>query len=199
MSDPLSRAQAEIRAVLARSSMLEDARHAEDTLAWLLRLKPDPGPALALAALGHDIDRVAERAPLRREAFETLAAFENAHAHRGACALRKLLDACGVASGVTARACWLVEHHECGGDPAADLLRDADRLSWFRMGLPAVYRDEGRTEAKQRCARAYACLSLAARRHFPGIHHDDPLLDCLLREVAPVPRSRPPSRWMRHG
>ncbi len=37
--------------------MPEDPRHAENTLDWLLKLKPDADEALQIAALGHDIER----------------------------------------------------------------------------------------------------------------------------------------------
>lgn len=183
MPDPLSRAQAEIRAVLARAPTMHEARHAEDTLAWLLRLRPGAGPALALAALGHDIDHADPRATLARDDFESYGEFKDAHAACAAGMLRVLLSGCGVNPGIAQRACWLVEHHESGGDVDADLLRDADNLSWFRVNLPGCFDREGRTEALRRCRWSYACLSPCAR-HFVGeISHRDPRLNRLLRET----------------
>ncbi|HEX6929221.1 MAG TPA: DUF4202 family protein [Gammaproteobacteria bacterium] len=182
--DPLSRAQAEIRAVLAHSPAIEDSSHAEDTLAWLMRLKPEAGAALALAALGHDLDRVDKVAYVRRSDFTSYDAFSDAHARRAAARLRMLLDRCAVASVVADRACWLVRHHETGGDPDADALRDADNLSWFRVKLPAYLEREGRSETEQRCRWGYDCLSPEARRCYFEIRHGVQKLDRLLREAA---------------
>ncbi|HEX7031201.1 MAG TPA: DUF4202 family protein [Gammaproteobacteria bacterium] len=182
--DPLSRAQADIRAVLAHSPAMEDARHAEDTLAWVMRLKPDAGAALALAALGHDLDRVDKVAFVRRADFSSYDAFHDEHAYRAAARLRTLLDRCGVGGGIASRACWLVRHHESGGDEEADVLRDADNLSWFRVKLPAYLESEGRRETQERCRWGYECLSSRARRCFTEIRHDSPRLDAILREVG---------------
>ncbi|SVD31636.1 uncharacterized protein METZ01_LOCUS384490, partial [marine metagenome] len=46
--------------VIARSKVPEDPVHAENVLEWVLKLKPDAGEALQLAALAHDIDRADE-------------------------------------------------------------------------------------------------------------------------------------------
>lgn len=183
MPDPLSRAQAEIRAVFARSPTMQAARHAEDTLAWLLRLRPGADPALALAALGHDIDHADPRTMLGRENFESYGDFKDAHAARAASVLRALLARCGVNGSLAQRACWLVEHHECGGDADADLLRDADNLSYFRVNLPAYFDREGRMETLRRCRWSYECLSPQARKHVGDITHRDPRLNRLLRET----------------
>lgn len=190
MPDSLSRAQAEIRAVLAHSPTTEDARHAEDTLAWLLRLRSSIDPALALAALGHDIDRVDKRRLVLRRDYEDYAAYKDAHAERAAAILHGLLERCGVNEAIVQRACWLVAHHECGGDPEADLLRDADNLSYFRVNLPAYLVREGHDETLRRCRWSYACLSRRARRHFTHIRHSDPALNLLLLETVTMTARR---------
>ncbi len=46
-----------ILAVISRSPVPEDPGHAENTLSWLLRLRPDAGMSMQIAALGHDIER----------------------------------------------------------------------------------------------------------------------------------------------
>ncbi len=192
MPDSLSRAQAEIRAVLAHSRTVEDAHHAEDTLAWLMRLRPAIDPALALAALGHDIDRVNGARAVQRADYASYAEFKDAHAECAARTLHALLERCKVSAPVTRRACWLVAHHESGGDHDADLLRDADNLSWFRVNLPAYLAREGRNETRRRCRWGYECLSSRARRCFIEIQHDSPRLDALLRD-ARLPNAGIPS------
>lgn len=184
MPDSLSRAQSEIRAVLAHATTLDEARHAEDTLAWLLRLHPGVDPALALAALGHDMDRVYDESVLLRRNFDSYADYKDAHAARAAALLRALLHGCGVSRPIVQRACWLVERHESGGDADAELLRDADNLSYFRVNLPVYLDREGRSETLRRCRWSYACLSNRARHYFAGISHADPRLNRLLRETV---------------
>ncbi len=49
-----------IRAIIAGSEVPEDPLHAENTLAWLLKLKPESDKTLQVAALGHDIERALE-------------------------------------------------------------------------------------------------------------------------------------------
>ncbi|MCP4825755.1 MAG: DUF4202 domain-containing protein, partial [Shimia sp.] len=53
-------AKQKIRLIIADSRVPEDPHHADNTLEWLLRLEPDAGEALQLAALAHDIDRAIE-------------------------------------------------------------------------------------------------------------------------------------------
>ena len=53
-------AKQRIRPIIAGSQTPEDSRHADNTLEWLLRLQPDAGDALQLAALAHDIERAIE-------------------------------------------------------------------------------------------------------------------------------------------
>ena len=53
-------AEQRIRSAISRSKVPEDPLHAENTLAWVLKLMPEADEALQLAALGHDIDRAIE-------------------------------------------------------------------------------------------------------------------------------------------
>lgn len=183
---PLYCAQSEIRAVLAQSDEPEHARHAEDTLSWVIRLKPDVDAALALAALAHDIDAADAATLVRRDAFDTYDAYKSAHASASARILRGVLQTCGVSPDVTRRACRLVEMHEFGGDPDANLLRDADCLSCFSVNLPLYLERKGKAETLRRTRWDYARLSQRGRRFFTGIRHDDPRLNRILRQAAAV-------------
>ncbi len=68
--DNVDCAKQKIRAVIAGSRVPEDPRHADNTLEWLLRLEPDAGDALQLAALAHDIDRAIEETKVKRSDFD---------------------------------------------------------------------------------------------------------------------------------
>ncbi len=181
--DNIDCAKKKIRAVIAGSQVPEDPRHGDNTLAWLLHLKPDAGEALQLAALAHDIDRAIEEVKVRRADFDDYDAFKAAHARHGAGLLRPILAACGVARDIVDEACRLVEVHEVGGDPEADLLKDADSISYFDVNLPLYYQREGWAESKRRSLWGYQRLSARARKIVENISHKQEALTRLLREV----------------
>ena len=57
MMDNIAYAKQKIHTIISKSSVPEDPAHAENTLKWLLKLKPNANEALCIAALAHDIDR----------------------------------------------------------------------------------------------------------------------------------------------
>ena len=177
-------AKQKIRLVVAGSRVPEDLRHADNTLEWLLRLAPDAGYALQLAALAHDIDRAIEKTKVNRAAFDDYNAFKAAHARNGAEILRPILTACGVERHIVDEACRLVEVHEVGGDPGSDLLKDADSISYFDVNLPLYYQREGWDEAKRRSRWGYQRLSPRAKEIVKQIGYEEEALVRLLREVT---------------
>jgi len=181
--DSIDCAKQKIRAAIAVSRVPEDPHHADNTLEWLLRLEPDVGEALQLAALAHDLDRAVEAVKVRRADFDDYDAFKAAHARHGAELLRPILTACGVARDMVDEACRLVEVHEVGGDPDADLLKDADSISYFDVNLPLYYEREGWAETKRRSLWGYQRLSARARNIVAKISHEEEVLARLLREV----------------
>ena len=189
----LARAEARIRAFIAGSAVPEDPAHADNTVEWLLRLRPGADAALHLAALGHDIDRAAPD-KVRREDFDDYDAFKAAHAEHGAAILGGLLARCGVPAAVRDEACRLVRAHEVGGDPRADLLKDADSLSYFEVNLPLYYRREGRNETLRRCVWGIRRLSPRARRMLEhGRFIDSRLVDLVQEALRLAGPSHAPS------
>ena len=65
----INRLKNEIKSITSNSQVPEDSIHAQNTLEWLVRLKPDADEALRIAALGHDIERAMERSKVKRENF----------------------------------------------------------------------------------------------------------------------------------
>ena len=179
----VDRAKRKIRAVIAGSRVPEDPRHADNTLEWLLRLEPDAGDALQLAALAHDIDRAIEGIKVKRADFDDYDAFKAAHARNGAEILRPILGSCGVARDIVDAACRLVEDHEVCGDPSSDLLKDADSISYFDVNLSLYYQREGWQETKRRSSWGYRRLSARAKEFVNKICYQDETLMQLLREV----------------
>ncbi len=177
-------AKQKIRLIIAGSRVPEDPRHADNTLEWLLRLQPDAGDDLQLAALAHDIDRANGETKVRRADFDDYDAFKAAHARHGAEILRPMLNACKVARDIVDEACRLVEVHEVGGDPSSELLKDADSISYFDVNLPLYYQREGWDETKRRSLWGYRRLSARARLIVEGISYVEEATTRLLREVV---------------
>ncbi len=176
-------AKQKIRLVVAGSQVPEDSRHADNTLEWLLRVEPHADDALQLAALAHDIDRAIEELKVERAGFDDYDTFKAAHARNGAEILRPILTECGVERHIVDEACRLVEVHEVGGDFRADLLKDADSISYFDVNLPFYYRREGWNEAKRRSSWGYRRLSARAKEIVKHIVHEEEAPVRLLREV----------------
>ncbi len=176
-------AKQQIRAVIAGSRVPEDPGHADNTLKWLLHLEPDAGEALQLAALAHDIDRAIEETKVRRADFDDYDVFKAAHARHGAELLRSILIACDVALDIVDEACRLVVVHEVGGDPDADLLKDADSISYFEVNLPLYFQREGWDETTRRSHWGYRRLTPRAQEIVRQINHEDEEVARLLREV----------------
>ncbi|MBW2056060.1 MAG: DUF4202 family protein [Deltaproteobacteria bacterium] len=178
-----------IRAIVARSEVPEDALHAENTLEWVLRLDPESGQAIQVAALAHDIDRAVGPTKVRRSDYADFDAFKAAHALQGAKILRAILEECGVAGPTIEEACRLVELHEVGGDRWSDLLRDADSISFFEVNLPLYYKREGWEETKRRCIWGYRRVSARAREIILALCYEDGTLTALIDEsIRRVPQ-----------
>jgi len=176
-------AKRRIRPIIAGSQTPEDSRHADNTLEWLLRLQPDAGDALQLAALAHDIERAIEETKVRRADFDDYVAFKATHARNSVVMLRPILIACGVEHHIVDETCRLVEVHEVGGDPGSDLLKDADSISYFDVNLTVYFKREGWAETKRRSRWGYLRLSTRAREIVENIDYEEEAVNRLLRDV----------------
>ncbi len=179
----IERAEQKIKLVIAGSRVPEDPYHADNTLKWLLRLKPDSNKALQLAALAHDIERASEKIKIKRGNFGSYDAFKAAHAKNSVKILRPILVACDVKRDIIENACWLVKFHEVGGEVNSDLLKDADSISYFDVNLPFYFQREGPNETKQRSCWGYQRLSLRGQKIVQHICYKNKELTCLLQSV----------------
>lgn len=134
------------------SALLKDARHwiapywnAEHlrrTLDWLLELEPDASEALKLAALTHDMERFVpggpEFDPATMQPGED--EYRRAHSERSAQVVGDWLRARGASPELIAEVANLIELHEIGGTPTADLVQAADSLSFLEVNADLVLR-----------------------------------------------------------
>jgi hypothetical protein len=177
LNQALDCAFSRIRDVIAHSGIPEDPIHAEDTLSLILELRPDADAALQLAALGHDIERaLPETERVNRAEFSDYDLFKAAHAENSARILRGLLKECNLPPDMVDRIVELVRRHETGGDADADLLKDADSLSFFRVNMPYYLEREGWQNTRYRCLWGMRRLSPSARKRLHAMMQVDGVL-----------------------
>jgi len=112
--------------------------HAIDTWQWMLRLAPEASCAVQLAALFRDVER------LEREGFLRRARVDEATSLR----VREIVAL----------------HERREHDPEADLLNDADGLSFFSLDSSGYADHFGPEQTRKKVAYTFARLSVVARR-----------------------------------
>jgi len=144
-----------------------DYDHALDVWQWLLRLAPMAGLAAQLAALFHDIERLASEADQRVEhTAPDYQGFKDAHAAQGARMAAEVLAACGVDSATCAEVASLIREHERPhrGARRADLelLADADALSFFALNSSGFADYYGAEHTRRKVRYSLGRMSAAA-------------------------------------
>ena len=172
-----------IRDIVARSTVPEDPVHSRNTLAWLMKLKPDVDDALQIAALGHDIERALTERKVLRTDFANYNEFKIAHARNSAEILREIMLECGVQGHIIEDVYRLVCRHETGGDQRSDLIRDADSVSFFEVNLPLYFERSSWEETKRRCIWGYKRLSAEVKPHVLTLSYCNRKLNALVKQA----------------
>jgi hypothetical protein len=161
---------------LSKPLVRADYEHALDTWRWVLALQPDAGLAVQLAALFHDIERLASEADVRVEHFAAdYQEFKDRHARVGAAWTDEILGELGIAPAVRKAAVSLVGRHErppeTGEPDAADLalLNDADALSFFALNSPGYWSYYGPEATARKVAWTLERMRPEARRRLAGM------------------------------
>ncbi len=172
----------EIEQIVRHSFVPEDVAHSQNTLRWLLKLKPDADEALQIAALGHDIERAIVERKVRREDFRSYDEFKQAHALNSAVVLDELMRRCQISEQLAKRVLHLVRHHETGADRDANTLRDADIISFFDVNLPHYFARNSPEETKRRWLWGYKKLPDSLRAIVANFDYRSKKLQSLVRE-----------------
>ncbi len=145
---------------LSKPLVRADFDHARDVWQWVLRLDPDAGLAAQIAALFHDVERLVSEADARVEHHAPdYQAFKDAHARGSGARVRAILGE--VLDGPTLdRVATLVARHERrSDDPDAELLGDADALSFFSVNVCGFLRYYGEPHTRTKVAWTLARMS----------------------------------------
>ncbi len=180
----IEEAEARIRAAIARSMVPEDPIHAEDTLLILQELCPGADTALKLAALGHDIERAMPWGiRTNRDHFKDYDQFKKAHAENSSRIIRGILIKCHLPTPLVEEVARLVLHHETGGFKEADILKDADSLSFFRVNLPLFCQREPEQRVRDRIRWGISRLSKDGMAYLREMAEKDDYLRNVLKDV----------------
>jgi uncharacterized protein DUF4202 len=169
---------------LAQPLAQADYDHSLDVWQWALRLDPDASLAVQLAALFHDVERLAPMNPAtpatpetpaiieRREPATGYGDFKEAHARGSARLAGELLAELGAGEPLCRRIEALIAGHERpagGSDAERSLLADADALSFFSLNSPGYADWFGPEAARRKVAWTLARLSPCGRRRLAAV------------------------------
>ncbi|RKY85039.1 hypothetical protein DRQ09_07820 [candidate division KSB1 bacterium] len=181
--DRFKAVESEIRTIVARSEVPEDPAHSENTKEWILKLKPDADITLQIAALGHDIERSIKERKIKRENYKDYDKFKKAHSKNSAVIMKEILSKYRVDKKIIDRVFYLVNNHEFGGDEEANLLRDADGVSFFDVNLPFYFKRNSKEETSFRILWGYRKLSDYAKSIVREFKYDGDELDLLFHKI----------------
>jgi hypothetical protein len=114
-----------------------NSHHLLKSLEWLDRIAPGSSEALRLATLTHDMERAfpGPDQPVAGPGQWSDPAYNAAHAARSARIVAEWLRTQGAGAGLTSEVKTLVNAHEIGGWPEANLLQAADSLSFLETNV----------------------------------------------------------------
>jgi hypothetical protein len=176
--------ESEIERIISKSEIHEDSKHSKDTRAWVLRLKPEADIALQIAALGHDIERSIKELKIKRENYTDYNKFKMAHARNSAKVLYDLMSKYDLNETIRYKVSNLVTHHEFGGNPEANILKDADSISYFNVNLPFYFQRNLKGETAFRIMWGYQKLSDEAKSIVRNFSYDNIELEALFQKVV---------------
>jgi hypothetical protein len=157
---------------LSKPLVRADYNHALDVWQWVLRLDANASAALQLAALFHDVERLASEADERVEHLaEDYQSFKDAHARRGGEITASVLAEAGVPEAMRSRVAELVAIHEHQSDDAeVALLNDADALSFFSLNSNGYADYFGPEQTRKKVAYTLNRMRGGARKRLETIH-----------------------------
>jgi hypothetical protein len=152
---------------LDKPLLRSDYRHALDVWQWVLRLDPEAGAAVQLAALFHDVERIFTEADSRGEqAVVDYDDYKARHAERSALVTDEVLREQGTPPDLRSRVAELIAGHDQPGrvdGSEGELLEDADALSYFSLNSSGYLSYYGAEQARRKIGWTHARLSARGR------------------------------------
>jgi predicted transport protein len=133
-------------------------RHFRRTLYWVKKLEPKASEALLIAAYAHDIERWS-RNPRKKKITKT------EHVNKGAKIISNFLKKLSADKTLIDRVSYLICHHENGGSHEANILTDADSLSFFENNIKITAKLFPKT-LKQKINRMYSRITFSKTKKY---------------------------------
>jgi hypothetical protein len=152
----------EIKTLTQNATDKAEYDHSQSVWRWVLKLKPDAGIALQIAALGHDIDRSFEDYRKMKAKFATYDEYKKEHALLSAKITCEILEKHNFDKTVIDEVRHLVENHEVGGKGDVEILKEADSIAFFN-NLPHYRQAHTREETIGKIKFMYDRLSDKAK------------------------------------
>ncbi len=178
--------ESEIGKIISKSEVPEDPIHSKNTKRWVLKLKPEADIALQLAALGHDIERSVTVKKIKRENYTDYNEFKKAHSQNSAKVMNEILSRYNINPTIIDKVTNLVICHEFGGNPEANILKDADSISYFDVNLPFYFHRNSEKETTFRILWGYKRLSKHGKCIVRNFRYDNVELQSLFQRVVLV-------------
>jgi len=169
-----------IEEIINNSKVPEDPIHSKNTLTWVYRLEKDVDIPLIISALGHDIERAIEDLKVKRADYETYNEFKKAHALNSAKILKKIMIKNKIDNDIINETYYLVKSHEFGGNKKAEILKNADTLSFFDTNLHFYYQRNSLDDTKKRILWGYRKLPIELRKLVKQMNYPDKKLKRLV-------------------
>jgi len=156
----------ELGKIISKSTTIEDPGHSRLTLEWVLKLKPDADEALRIAALAHDIDRavngsIEDKLP---KDLPDIAKVKQQHALRSADITCRMMAKLGYDDNIVKKVRYLIENHESGGNEEANILMNADCMSFFEHNIYFYVKKKGKEKTKNKIRWICKRMSPEAKR-----------------------------------
>jgi len=161
----------------------KDRMHSLKAREWVLEMEPQASSALQIAALAHDIDRTIERRRAKVKDFATYEEYKKQHAKESANIICEELEKEGFNDNLIERVRYLIEHHEVGGDKEANILKDADSLTFFNMDIYPYLKGRGSERTREKIKFMYERLSDNGKRIVDSIEFRNGELRALFKKA----------------
>jgi hypothetical protein len=172
-------AKTQMSRVIAQSLTEEDPSHAENTLYWTLRLRPNADEVLRLAAYGHDIER-AMPDRLTPEAFDTYNEYKQAHAVRAGKIAADIAKSVGYSNEDCNRLAMIIRQAEFSSEDAdVQLICDADSISYFDNNARYYLAKRGKEATHKKMHFMYTRASRRAQSAIQEVIAEKPELNLL--------------------
>lgn len=174
----------DILALMIKKSDLEVSRlrhevnHALNILEWLFVLESEPSKPLQIAALMHDVERFFNQKRIYKGSDISYLEYKTKHQNNSAKIAEEILNELNLSEYIS-EVKKLIKIHEVGGTIEADILKNADSLSFFDKNLIEYYKEKGLKKTEDKVIYMHQRMSDSAKAILKDSNFDFKSIDHL--------------------